>query len=380
MAKQLVLAGHTVHMITSWRGETDQNGWWGEEIDGIHVHWLPVNYNNKMGFFRRIAAFLKFALRAGTKAVSIGGDVVVATSTPLTIAIPGVFAGRRMRVPMVFEVRDLWPAIPIALNAIRSPMTIALAKMLERFAYRNSAQIIALSPGMAEGVRNCGYPDEKIHVIPNCSDIDLFAPDDEGAARFRALHPELGAGPIVLYAGTFGLINGVSYLPKLASAMQECCPDVRFVAIGAGAEVELVRKTAEKLGVLNDNFFMYPAIPKLDLVDAFRSASISTSLVIDLPETWHNSANKFFDTLASGTAIAINYQGWQAEIIEAEEIGIVLSANPEMAAIQLAKLLDDQTRLDRLAKNALQLAKSQFDRNQLGREFIEVIERAVKNW
>ena len=122
MARRFVAAGHEVHMITSHREESDDFSEWLEEIiDGIHVHWLSVPYSNNMGFKARVLAFLKFAVASGVKARKVGGDVIFATSTPLTIALPAIYAAKRLKKPMVFEVRDLWPELPIEVSALKNP-------------------------------------------------------------------------------------------------------------------------------------------------------------------------------------------------------------------------------------------------------------------
>jgi len=91
------------------------------------------------------------------KARKISCDVVFATSTPLTIGIPGVFSAKKHKVPLVFEVRDLWPELPIAVGVIKNPVVIKLLKIFECWIYKNSAKIIALSPGMADGILSTGY-------------------------------------------------------------------------------------------------------------------------------------------------------------------------------------------------------------------------------
>jgi glycosyltransferase involved in cell wall biosynthesis len=377
MARRLASAGHDVHIVTTWRTESDRKGWWTEKIDGVTIHWLPVVYSNHMGFWPRVGAFARFALQSARRAVAIGGDVVFATSTPLTIALPGVLAARKLKRPMVFEVRDLWPLLPIAIGALRNPLMIWAARWLERLAYRNSHTIIALSPGMADGVAATGYDRDRIHVIPNGCDRDLFFPDEAGSERFRAQRPELGDGPIVLYAGTIGQINGVSYLADLASHLIKLCPDARCVVIGAGAEEAKLRQRAAQLDVLGRNFFLYPAMKKLDLVDAFRAASVSTSLFINLPDMWHNSANKFFDGLASGKAVAINYGGWQAELLEKHGCGIALGPEPEEGARRLAAMLANPDEIATMGKKSQKVAEELFDRDKLSAQFIEVIETSA---
>ena len=192
MTRRFVAAGHEVHMITSSRERNNDASKWVEEIiDGIHVHWLAVPYSNKMDFKARVSAFLKFAVASGAKAYRVGGDVIFATSSPLTIALPAVYAARRLRKPMVFEVRDLWPELPIAVGALKNLFLKKTAKWLERFAYKNADHMIALSPGMAKGVIKSGYPPDKVHIIPNSCDTDLFqVPQSEGQ-KFLNLHQKL---------------------------------------------------------------------------------------------------------------------------------------------------------------------------------------------
>src|SRR5690554_1952766 len=159
MARRMVAAGHEVYMVTSYR-EQDANrkGWFLTEEAGINVHWYPVPCSNHMGFVQRIKAFIAFALAARKKSVELDGDIIFATSTPLTIALPAVPASRKKKIPMVFEVRDLWPEMPIAVGALKNPLLRFAAHRLEHWAYHNAEAVVALSPGMKEGVLRTGYP------------------------------------------------------------------------------------------------------------------------------------------------------------------------------------------------------------------------------
>jgi glycosyltransferase involved in cell wall biosynthesis len=377
VASRLVHRGHSVDVVTSLRDGTAARSWRTTDEGGINVHWLPVPYSNEMDYRDRMRAFLRFAYRSAWKASSIGGDVVFATSTPLTIAIPAVFAARRNRIPMVFEVRDLWPTVPIALGALRSPLSRWLAQQLERFAYRNATQVIALSPGMAEGVKRAGYPEERITVIPNASDLDLFWREPGRTSSFRRKHPELGAGPIVLYAGTLGTVNGVEYFVELAAVTLEVAPMVRFVIIGTGRERERIVARALETGVLNENLFVYAPMPKEALAEAFSAAAVTTSLFIDLCELEANSANKFFDGLAAGAPVAINYGGWQADLLEETNAGIRLSRDAQIASQQILHLLSDPALLSSMGCNARRLAEERFSSDQLGRGVEGVLTAAL---
>lgn len=386
IARRLVARGHEVNIVTSERSAAP-----GVSLlrrsqqtieDGIHVHWLPVPYANSMSYAQRIWAFSHFALRSLAKVAAHESDVIFATSTPLTIAVPAVVGTWLHRIPMVFEVRDLWPEVPILIGAIRGRVPVAMAQWLERFAYRHAERIIALSPGMADGVLRCGYPAEHVSVIPNFAHLDLFggdsaAPNQAGQA-FRRRYGWLQDRPLVVYLGTLGRANGVGYLARVAAVMHRLAPEVRFLVVGTGYEAPAIRALAEDLGVLDRNFFMMEPIPKAEAPALLSAATMATSLFANNPALWTNSANKFFDALAAGRPIAINYGGWQAELIRETGCGLVMPADsPEGGAAFLCDWLADEARLRRAGEAAHGLAATRFHPEAIVDQFERVLFEAA---
>lgn len=379
MAKRLVAKGHQVNMVTSWRETDGRRGWFETEEAGIHVYWLPIAYSNNMDYKKRIEAFLHFAWSAAYKSSSLPADLVFASSTPLTIALPAVYAAKRRKVPMIFEVRDLWPELPIAMGALRNPILRNGARWLERFAYEKSERIVALSPGMKNGVIKRGVPGEKITVIPNSADLDLFDPRHSDDQAFRIAHPEIGTNPLILYAGALGKINGVVYLAQIAAAAQRLDLPIHFAVVGCGMEEKMVRREANELGVLHKNFHMYPVVSKNKMPDIYAAADVALSLFIDLKPMWSNSANKFFDALAAAKPVAINYAGWQAKLLEETGAGIVLPPNePGRAARFLGEFVSDEKRLRNAGYAARELAEAHFSRDLLADQLEEVLLSALK--
>lgn len=377
MARRMVQAGHEVHVVCS---DTDPSATKlkVQVIDGITVHWLPVPYDNKFGLTRRLIAFIKFGFQASSYASRIGADIVFASSTPLTIAVPGVRASRKQKIPMVFEVRDLWPEVPIALGALRFPLAKTSARTLEKWAYRNSKRVVALSPGMAEGVRYSGYPAEHIRCIPNSSDTAHFDVPASLGLAFRAKRSWLGDRPLIVYAGTFGKINGVGYLVELAAAMADIDPSVCFLAVGQGAEFDKVGALAHVHGVIGRNFFIEGAIPKSEVPALLSASTVCISLVVPVKELWNNSANKFFDAMAAGRPMAVNHGGWLAEILTENNAGLELdSSNFKTAAAELHAFMTPG-RLQAARQAALALAYERFSRDRLAQELIEVLEEAIE--
>jgi len=95
---------------------------------------------------------------------------------------------------------------------------------------------------------------------------------------------------------------------------------------------------------------------------------------------WANSANKFFDALAAGRPVMINYRGWQAELLEESGAGIVVPPQDTRgAAAQLLDFMQDKQRLAKASSAAMDLANRKFSRDLLARDLISVLEATVQH-
>jgi glycosyltransferase involved in cell wall biosynthesis len=377
-ASRLAARGHDVHVVTS-----DQRA--GADArttveGGAHVHWIPVHYDNSMSVPRRMLAFLQFAVLASRAARRLRGDVVLATSTPLTIAVPALAAIWGRSTPMVFEVRDLWPDVPIAMGGLRNPLLQHAARALERAAYRHATRVVALSPEMRRGVQRAGFPVEATVLVPNASDVDLFRRPgvEEEGERLRREHAWLGDRPLVLYAGTLGRVNDVGWLVHVAAHTTDLDPEVRFLIVGGGAERDRVASLAEQLGVLGTNLFMLPSQPKGAMPALLAAASMTTSPVADIPALAGNSANKVFDGFAAGRPVALNADGSLGDLLVRTGAGLVLGRDPQVAAKQLVAFLSDPETTARARAASARLADEAFGRDVLFIEFERAITEACR--
>jgi len=377
-ARRLVARGHTVHVITTDITPGKRSlGWRTTSDDGVIVHWYSVPYSNEMSFARRIRAFAEFMVLATAKAAALKADLVFATSTPLTVAVPGVLAAKLRRAPFVFEVRDLWPEVPIEMGLLRNPLARRLAGALAGFAYRNAEEVVALSPGMAAGVR-ARRPATRVEVIPNAADLDLFAVDPEAVRRFRDDHRWLGDRPLIVYTGALGMVNGVDYLIRAARRMREIDPDVQVLIVGHGREWADTERLAAEYGLLDSTVRMWPKVPKSELPVILGAATLSTSFVRPIRALWENSANKFFDALAAGRPIAVNYGGWQADLLRETGAGLVLDPyDAESAGDLMAVRVRDDVWLKEAREAAHTLAVQRFSRDLLFERFEAVLNRSA---
>lgn len=373
MARRLAAKGHDVQVIAADRkSQHDER----EQVEGLTIHWIPVPYAQSMPYKDRIKSFVTFAVKASLIARRLQGDIALATSTPLTVAIPGIAATIFRRQSLVFEVRDLWPDAPIVMGALSNKLVQKLAFALEKFTYRYSGHIVALSPDMKKGIVSKGIAEEKVTIIPNASDIDLFENQEENGRNFRKNQDWLGDRKLVLYCGTLGRVNDVSYIARLASSVGQLDPSIRFLVVGEGSDETQVRDAAKSLGVFEKNFFMMGQVPKPEVPAFFAAADLSISTVAPKPLLSANSANKVFDTFASGTPLAVNHGGWLADLIKETNSGLVLDPfDTEQAAKELVEFLHSDSRKQTAAENSKQLAITNFDRDKLAEKLNRVLKK-----
>ena len=122
----------------------------------------------------------------------------------------------------------------------------------------------------------------------------------------------------------------------------------------------IIKKATDK-GVLNKNVFIFNTVSKQDLPQLYFECDMGSSFVIPVKELWANSANKFFDTLAAGKPVLINYNGWQKELINKENIGHVLPVTINDNVIKEFALYSKKKELiAKQQKNALNIAKANY--------------------
>lgn len=377
--RRIVDRGHEVRMVTSpaympkeFQGlkKTCRT----KEFSGIDTVILPIPYNNQMSFAARIWAFIKFAFMSSMESFRYKPDVIFATSAPLTIIIPALIAKMRWRKPLVFEVRDLWPEAPIAAGALTNPILIKAARVMEWVAYHSARHVVVLSEDMADGVKRRNIKEKRITVIPNSSDTALF---DVPAERGKIVRDKLNLSEddrLVVYTGTFGIVNEVTYLVEVAATMRDISSRVHFLLVGGGKLKQKAIDLARELGVLGSNLSIWDPVPKTELPDILSAASISTSTVQNNEGLWPNSANKIFDAMAAGRPIGINHGGWQSRLIAETGCGVVMEpGDPSRGAQQLAEFLLDDDRLAEASRMARELGRDRFNRDRLAQIFHQVL-------
>lgn len=381
-ARRLVERGHSVTMVcgTYGVGKTGLsgpvvNGRREGDVDGIRVVEFALPYSNRDGFLKRAMTFLRFAAGSTRLALTRPADVVFATTTPLTAGIPGMFARALRRRPFVFEVRDLWPELPKAMGVIRNPIVLGALDLLELVSYRMADHCVGLAPGIIEGIVRRGVPRDRVHLVPNGCDLELFHP----SRRDRAALQGFGSDDFVaLFSGAHGLANGLDAVLDAARVLRDRGrDDIKFLFVGDGMVKPRLIERAAREGLTNC-IFREP-VPKVELATITASVDAGLQILSNVPAFYDGtSPNKFFDYIAAGLPVVNNYPGWLATMIRDADCGLPVPPNdPAAFAGALIKLADDREMARRLGRNARAFAEARFSRDMLAEKFVGVLELAA---
>lgn len=387
-ARYFVGKGHRVTMMTSGLANREFAVLDGEkytvfETEGIQVVAIAAAYNDPhvgtgLSGWRRMLEFYRFAWlasRVGKKFPK--PDIVFATHTPLTIGLAGLELARHFNVPFVFEVRDLWPDALIDVGALTNPLVIGWLERMARKIYAGADHIVALSPGIKEGIVRTGVPAEKVTMIPNACDLDLFRPDLDGLAARRRLG--LNGEFTAIYFGAMGLANGLEYAIEAARILAERGKDhIALVLLGGGGKKAELENLAREYQLKNV-VFSDPVYGKAEVARIVAGCQACMTIFRACNEnTW--SPNKLFDSLAAGKPVLINVPGWLGETIENNHCGRCLDpGRPEEMADALEELADGPELCRRMGENARALAEREFARDKLADRFESVLIDALKS-
>jgi len=375
-AKFLGDQGIDVHVITGIPSEPLDH-------ENIKVTSTGTAYNNKMSKSRRILSFLDYNRKAFFKGwKDKEASIIFATSTPLTIGLPAVLLAKMRKKKLIFEVRDVWPDVPIALGYINNKLLIKFLRIFEKWIYNNAAHIIVLSDGMHQNLINKGVPKEKLTTIENMANLYLY---DEAREKKESPSPKDHENPEIegkyqsgeekiftcIHPGTMGHVNGLDFVLDAAKITLSKDPEIHYLLIGDGKQKDHLKNRVQKEKIVNVT--IEDAKPKAEVVENILSADVGLMCVDNQYKILEdNSANKFFDFLAAGLPVLINYGGWQKRAIEENHCGKA-TLTPEDMAEEILSLKKDSKRLQTMAKNARALAEEKYSDNIAKEKLLQII-------
>lgn len=374
-AQEWVKQGHQVQVVTSLYSKSDlkaEKFIEHQNFEGVDVTIINVRIDNKQPFLKRIYTFLAYAVCSVWFALTAKADVVIASSGPITVGIPGLVARYFRGRKLIFEARDLWPEGAIELGLIKNKFFQKIAYALEARCYKASSLVVALSIGMKQNIER-RFPGTRVIDVTNAANIPLFSQ----IATFE------GRGLLVprkyaIYTGNIGQVNNSLWLLESAKVLQEKGrTDLKILLVGEGQQRELIDAEIQKHNL--KTLVIWGLMPKKDLVGLIQNAMVSLVPLKGTPVLDTSSPNKFFESLAAGVPVIQNTQGWMKDFLIQHEVGFTLDPNdPVQLAQKLIDLDTQQDKLEEMGTRAKVLAAQLFDKDYLAQKMLDGITQAIQ--
>lgn len=384
MCKRWVQDGHHVTVITCapnapsgmlYPGYRNRL-WQREDIEGIHVLRVWTFLAANRGKRRRGLNFASFLLSGGLAALfAARPDLLIATSPQFLCGVAGMIVSRVRKLPFILEIRDIWPESITAVGAVRGSLLIRVLERLEQWMYRAANHIVTVGDGYRAQLRLRGVPDEKMSVITNGVDREVFG-ETKPDLEFRRSHGLEGKF-VCGYVGTVGLACGLHVAIDAAKILRQMGrDDIRIAIVGDGAVREELEEAARKAGLTNivitgrvDKARVPGVLATLDacLVHLKRQPLFETVL-----------PSKMFEAAGMGKPIILGVKGSAAEFLREANAGIAIEPeNAEHLVQAILRLAEDPVAARRFGDSGRQHVLRFFDRDRLSRDYLRVLYRTL---
>lgn len=339
---------------------------------------VSESYNSN--FLGRLWAYFSFmfsSLWSGLFKVNGKFDVIVVTSPPLFVGISGYLISRIKRIPMVFEVRDLWPESAIDTGVLTNKGIIKLAYAVEKFIYSKAKLINVLTPAFYKTLKEQKKIDEdKLILIPNAADFSLSEEIMQTFDRdqFREKH-DLAGRFVITYVGAHGVANHLDQILDAGKKLLDT--NVLFLLIGQGMEKQRLIEKAKEMRVGNVRFLN--SVPKGEVFKYILASEMGASVLkkVDTFKTVYS--NKTFDYFSCKKPVLMAIDGVSRELIEKSEAGVYVEPeNAEEYNHIIRSYILNPVRLKEEGENGYRFAKEHFDRNVLANKYLEAILKVRK--
>ena len=330
---------------------------------GVDVRRTFVYVPPNPGGFHRGMNYLSYTLMCSVIGLLSGRhDVVLCVNPPITVGFAGFLIGLIRRMPVVFNVQDVWPDCLETIGQLRNPLLIRIFRHLETFIYRISARVTVLSDGMRQNLVAKGVEEGKILVIPNWADVDQIRPVRK-KNNFRGAH-NLNGHFVVMFAGNLGYVSALDTLLDAAKVLQYN-QSILFLVVGEGNAKAGLQGRAKRLGLKNVRFL--PRQPKENLSEMLGAADVSlVSLHRHLGQL--NVPSKTYSIMASARPVIAAVPGDSeiARLVRETDCGVLVPPqDPEALAATIDRVSQNRANLEHMGANGRRCAVTSFDKRTL---------------
>ena len=351
-----------------------------EFYEGVTVIRCHVSESYNLKFLGRLWSYFSFVFSstyAGLFKTKGKYDVILVTSPPLFTGITAVIVSFFKKLPIVFEVRDLWPESAIDTGVLKNKIFIKLAYLFEAYIYKKAKLINVLTPAFKTKLIEKGVQQEKIIFIPNAADFGLaekFQTDIFDSQEFKRT---LGLENkfVITYIGVHGLANHLIQLIEAAVFLEET--KIVFQLIGSGAQKEMLQAEVKKRDLTNVIF--RDPVPKAEVFKYILASDVGASVLKKVEVFKTIYSNKTFDYMACKKPILLAIDGVSRALIEEANCGFYVEPeNPFLIAEKAKELLNlPKDTLVQMGENGFKFAKKNFDRKQIAINYSLLIEKKL---
>jgi colanic acid biosynthesis glycosyl transferase WcaI len=385
MASGLVRAGHQVTMLTEvpnhpqgviqpeYRGRV----YFREELNGIDVRRLWVITSPEKNWRTRMAFYLSYMLHAalvGLLRARGQYDVLYASSPPLFVGGAALAISHLRRIPLVFEVRDLWPESAVQLGELGRPGLVRLATRLEEACYRRARHIVVATQGIRDRLAQRGCPTGKLTVIPNGANTELYTPQPMNCA----LRDKLGIAPdefVVIYTGLHGLAHGLETALQTADHLRDR-PGILFLFVGDGPQKESLRQLAQQMALPNVRF--HDSVPEHALPGYIAMADVGLDTRRRIGISRGTLPVKMFSYMACGRPVLLAIEGEAVQLLHRAQAGVVVPPEtPGALAQAILDLRADPAARAMLGRNGRAFVETNYSRQGFARQLEQLLRTIV---
>ena len=337
-----------------------------EKIDGIEVIRVWSYISSNSGFSKRVLDYFSFAFMAFWIGLFQKHDIVIATSPQFFTTWAGWGISKIRRKPWVFELRDLWPESIRTVGAMKHERALDWLERIELALYKDSDRVVAVTEAFKDNLIQRGIDSEKIDVVTNGSNMDLFSHRKKDRDLLQSLNLENKF--IIGYIGTHGMAHSLDFIVHSISKVDD--GDIHFLFIGDGSMKNKIMEIASELSLKNITFLEPVAKDEVPRYLSIIDISLAPLIKSDTFKTVIPS--KIFESSAMQKPTLLGVEGQAQEIIEKYGAGLCFEPENEKDFIRkVLTLKNDKFLYKSCQKGCKQLALD-FDRKKLANKMLKI--------
>ena len=300
---ELVKLGHELVMVAPSVAENNDFGSDGGWVSKVR-QFMPKFISELLELAYSVLAFLKLSIAI----MKHRPDVIYER---YNLYLPaGIWAKKLFKLPLLLEVNSPLYLERDEYGGVALPR---LAKWTERYAWQHADKVLPVSNVLASYVKAEGVPDDKIVVIPNGVNLDLFKPKERKNRK-----PEFDNKLVVGFVGFCREWHKLDEV--LITLNQHENKSLFFLVVGDGPAIPELRELAQELG-FEDRFHVTGLVERdampfwLDQIDIALQSSVTP---------WA-SPLKMLEYMAKGLTILAPKAPNIEELITHEETALLFS-------------------------------------------------------